>query len=542
MESGEKVDYSYDSLDRLTAEKRTDFYGQILAWDIYEYDLAGNRTRKTILDASGSTLLTVNYALASGNRLAEWNVPETNLMAKFPVAGAASEVIGTNDRFGYLWVSNATAGGMAVKPEVDGTNFWTYDFTVGMGTQKIVAAIRDAAGNMGYATNTIIPVVVTNGAYQYSAAGCLTNISYKGKDTTKTLGLTWDGQYQLTAVATNGGVVESYKFDAAGRRVMTASAGVTNWHVYIDQHVIADLDSTGGVARTYMWGPGIDNLLAMTVYTNSGGTTSVSSVYYAIKDHLNSVLALTDSSGQIVEQYRYDAWGRTTVFDGNGNPLALSAVGNRYLWQGREYSWKTGLYNFRARWADPVTGRWLSNDPIGISGGLNQYVFCANNPVNFRDPTGLCTETVREIESVVDTTISGSGFWGAITGGRWAGSGRNVDQDRRYVDTQLLGTIDLQHVVSGGMAIPGTTTIGGFVIELGQWLHGDTSGFRIEDLISNDLGANARNETLFGNGNSIGQNIGRYISNAGIVGGLYGNEQHELRGPRLPCSGLNLSR
>jgi len=41
------------------------------------------------------------------------------------------------------------------------------------------------------------------------------------------------------------------------------------------------------------------------------------------------------------------------------------------------------------RWYDPVTGRWLSKDPIGIAGGLNQYVFCRNNPVNFRDPFGL---------------------------------------------------------------------------------------------------------------------------------------------------------
>lgn len=47
---------------------------------------------------------------------------------------------------------------------------------------------------------------------------------------------------------------------------------------------------------------------------------------------------------------------------------------------------------FWARWYDPITGRWLSNDPIGISGGLNQYVFCANNPVNFRDPFGLCED------------------------------------------------------------------------------------------------------------------------------------------------------
>lgn len=44
------------------------------------------------------------------------------------------------------------------------------------------------------------------------------------------------------------------------------------------------------------------------------------------------------------------------------------------------------------RWYDPITGRWLSKDPIGISGGLNQYVFCANNPVMYTDPLGLCEE------------------------------------------------------------------------------------------------------------------------------------------------------
>jgi RHS repeat-associated protein len=115
------------------------------------------------------------------------------------------------------------------------------------------------------------------------------------------------------------------------------------------------------------------------------------------------VLALTDSTGQIAEQYRYDAWGRTTVFDATGNPLSASALGNRYCWQGREYSWKTGLYYFRARWYDTITGRWLSNDPIGISGGLNQYVFCANNPVNSRDPFGLC-ETSDDSYSYDDFT------------------------------------------------------------------------------------------------------------------------------------------
>jgi len=78
--------------------------------------------------------------------------------------------------------------------------------------------------------------------------------------------------------------------------------------------------------------------------------------------------------------------------DASGNSITnrQSAIGNRYLFQGREYDAATGLYYFRARWYDPDSGRWLSKDPIGIRGGLNQYEFCASNPVNFTDPLGLC--------------------------------------------------------------------------------------------------------------------------------------------------------
>jgi RHS repeat-associated protein len=81
----------------------------------------------------------------------------------------------------------------------------------------------------------------------------------------------------------------------------------------------------------------------------------------------------------------------TTIFDSNGAEIAnhQSAIGNRHLWQDREYDSATGLYYFRARWYSPETGRWLSKDPIGISGGFNLYDFCGNDPVNFVDPTGL---------------------------------------------------------------------------------------------------------------------------------------------------------
>jgi RHS repeat-associated protein len=283
---------------------------------------------------------------------------------------------------------------------------WNYDL-VGNRLAKTEDGI-ETAYTLGQG-NRLATFGVEGTAYQ-DAAGCVTTLVF---DASSRLDLAWNNQYQMTATSTNGVVAEQYAYDAAGRRVMTVSGGVTNWHVYAGPHVVADLDATGAMVRSYVWGPGIDNLLAIQTYTNFGGTTSVSSVFYALKDHLGSVLALTDASGDIVESYRYDAWGRTTVYNSSNQQLNNSAIGNRYCWQGREYSWATGLYNFRARWYDPITGRWLSNDPIGISGGLNQYVAFGNNPVNFRDPLGLCESG------------QGASGWGAYVFGESA-SARNA--------------------------------------------------------------------------------------------------------------------
>ena len=98
--------------------------------------------------------------------------------------------------------------------------------------------------------------------------------------------------------------------------VMCASRGVEpethNGEFYsamYDQiHCIADLNETGSLVRSYTYGPGIDNALAMT--TDSSSETNS---YYYLTDHLGSVLAITDESGVIVERYSYDRWGRTTV-------------------------------------------------------------------------------------------------------------------------------------------------------------------------------------------------------------------------------------
>jgi len=87
----------------------------------------------------------------------------------------------------------------------------------------------------------------------------------------------------------------------------------------------------------------------------------------------------------IVARFEYDAWGN--ILSATSSVPALAV--NRYRFQCREWSSATGLVNFRARWYDPVTGRWLSKDPIGLNGGLNLYAFCGNDPINYCDFEGL---------------------------------------------------------------------------------------------------------------------------------------------------------
>jgi RHS repeat-associated protein len=64
---------------------------------------------------------------------------------------------------------------------------------------------------------------------------------------------------------------------------------------------------------------------------------------------------------------------------------------NRLGWKGLMYEGdSTRLYYARHRWYDPAVGRFVSQDPLGIAGGLNLYVFAGNDPINGRDPSGAC--------------------------------------------------------------------------------------------------------------------------------------------------------
>ena len=232
----------------------------------------------------------------------------------------------------------------------------------------------DRLASYGRARSPSAPQLVdVCGAYSYDEAGCVTRME---RDGSPTLDLVWNGQYQLVSVLTNGIFAEGYAYDALGRRVATTTREGTTRHAYDEGwQVVADVDGQGNVLASYVWGERIDRLLAVKL----GEAT-----YYPLTDVQGTVWGYVDSSNAVVARWQYDAWGN--VVEESVSVPALAAL--RYRFQGREWSAVTGLINFRMRWYDSVTGRWLSKDPIGLSGGLNLYAFTHNSPNNNIDPMG----------------------------------------------------------------------------------------------------------------------------------------------------------
>lgn len=101
-------------------------------------------------------------------------------------------------------------------------------------------------------------------------------------------------------------------------------------------------------------------------------------------DGFGSVRQLTDSAGTVTDTYSYDAWGNS--FGSTGS------TPNLYLYRGEQYDPDLTLYYLRARYFNPLSGRFLSRDPeagqIKVPATLHKYLYGAGDPVNRIDPGG----------------------------------------------------------------------------------------------------------------------------------------------------------
>jgi RHS repeat-associated protein len=177
----------------------------------------------------------------------------------------------------------------------------------------------------------------------------------------------------------------TFKYDPFGRRieknVATFESGIPTTYkytyVYDNEDIILEVlertqnGNTTTTTTAYTHGPGIDEPLSLT---RDGQT------WYYHADGLGSITSISDSAQAVVNRYAYDSFGALK---------SSETIRNAYAYTGREYDSETGLYYYRARYYDPEAGRFVSKDPIGFAGGdANQYVYSANDPVNWVDPWG----------------------------------------------------------------------------------------------------------------------------------------------------------
>ncbi|WP_137173558.1 glycohydrolase toxin TNT-related protein [Massilia sp. HP4] len=103
-------------------------------------------------------------------------------------------------------------------------------------------------------------------------------------------------------------------------------------------------------------------------------------------DHLGTPQELTDDEGKVAWSAQYKAWGQAK--EAISAAARKARMQNPIRFQGQYFDEETGLHYNRHRYYDPDTGRYLTQDPIGLLGGINTYAYTPN-PVGWLDPLGL---------------------------------------------------------------------------------------------------------------------------------------------------------
>lgn len=215
----------------------------------------------------------------------------------------------------------------------------------------------------------------------------------------------WDALGRLREVREAGHTIAHYRYDHRGLRISKQAGNSTRHFLYEGRQIAAELNHDGTVARQYIYLAGqpvavLDNSSgSVPVGRNRGTLMQIGSdistalgawfsdsdtTAYLHTNHLGAVEAATDARGQQVWRASYQPYGKVAVHGDARNDFQF----NLRL-PGQYEDAETGLYYNDHRYYDPAQGRYLTPDPLGPMGGLNNYVYADGNPLKYIDPSGL---------------------------------------------------------------------------------------------------------------------------------------------------------
>jgi len=244
----------------------------------------------------------------------------------------------------------------------------TYGYTYDPGgnrlTETINGSTTTAACNSVNQVQQLSPAKSGDKAYQWDAEDRLVGISYTG--TGQQTKLSYDGFGRCAQI----------------QELNNGTATSTRRFLWCELQRCEERDAYDNVTKRFF----------------NQGEQIWKQGYYFLKDHLGSVMSMTDSSGAVRASYKYDFWGRQTKLSGD-----LDAdLGFTGLFYHQASTLCLAVY----RAYDSSTGRWLSRDPIAERGGINLYGYVQDDPVSAVDPLGLQTVLLTPVPpEIVETAI-----------------------------------------------------------------------------------------------------------------------------------------
>ena len=370
-----KCDLSSDNYSGL------DRFGRVSDMTWWQYDNSGNLTNKL-------------------DEFVYWHLDtEGDITGKVELAANMSQV---ENGFGYDAMGRLTSYSHQIGGGTAATSTWTYD-------RSAITSIRQPAGSTTSATRRPPSSAVRFRPPTTRPATCKPSARATGQSTTPGTG------WSRSIIPQPPRSSARFSYDGTGRRVeqltgftpgdlkATGSATSVTRYYYSGQQLVEGDTAVNGVTTTryqYLWSPRyIDAPILRDTLNTDGSVNTGDRIFYLTDANYNvtAVVGMSGGSWQVVERYRYDAYGKVTVCSPNGNAIGgnASQVGNTILYAGETFDSSTGLYYDRTRYYDPQLGRFISQDPMGAAGsGDNLYAYCGDNPTDATDPSGM-TWTVK---------------------------------------------------------------------------------------------------------------------------------------------------
>jgi RHS repeat-associated protein len=391
--------YTYDNLDRLITKATPQ--GTLT----YMYDRAGNVAS---MQSSNPHGVSAAYTYDNLNRLAtvvDNNLPtgqNTTTYTYDPVSNLATATYpnGLQSTFvyddlnrlrslnGYQYQLGPTGNRTGATEPSGRTLTWSYDGIYRLTQEAISLDPHSNNGTVNYGLDPVgnrlsqsssIPLI-GSGTFTFDPDDRLSTETYDNNGNTIVSGarnFAYDFRNRL--VNMNSGAVRLI-YDGDGNRVAKTTTSFTT------RYLVDDLNPTGyaqvveelvggAVQRSYTYG-----LQRLDQNQLINGTWTPSFYGY---DGFGSVRQLTGTTGTVTDTYDYDAWGNTANTTGS--------TPNIYLFRGEQYDPDLQLYYLRARYFNPLTGRFISRDPIRPRNQCDEhrYLYACSDPVNRIDPSGL---------------------------------------------------------------------------------------------------------------------------------------------------------